>query len=70
MLYCLGKINKVSFKTTEIEQLVRAEFKKSTAGKVLSIGLILSDIASWKNSFIKKNGNEFIINRYAIYSLY
>lgn len=61
VLYCLGKINKTTFKISEIEELVRREFKKTTCDKVLNISLILNDIAEWKNSFIKKSDNEFII---------
>lgn len=61
VLYCLGKIDKTFFKSHEIEQLVRKEFKTSTKGKGLNISLILNDLAAWKNSFIKKSNNEYII---------
>lgn len=61
VLYCLGKIKTSTFKAAEIEQLVRKEFQKTTRDKVLNVSLILNDLESWSNSFIKKGNGEYII---------
>lgn len=61
VLYCLGKINKTVFKVSELESIIRTEFTKSTYGKGLNVRLILNELSDWSNSFIKRQGKEYII---------
>lgn len=61
VLYALGKIDKTVFKVNEIEQILRSEFILSTEGKGLNVRLILNELSDWKNSFVKKQGREYII---------
>lgn len=55
VLFAIGKVQRDEFGYIEIEDLVRQEFPKSTAGRTLNISGLLSDLASRDDALIKRS---------------
>jgi hypothetical protein len=54
VLYALGRVEQETFRTSQIEEIVRKEFPRSTGGVTLDIAGILSRIAKQAESPIKR----------------
>lgn len=61
VLYCIGKIESKSFTLTEIEELLKREFPKTSNKKSLNLSIPLGDIMENKVTFIKKQNKVFYI---------
>ncbi|WP_306010450.1 hypothetical protein [Bacillus sp. MMSF_3328] len=62
VLYALGRIEKRSFTTNDVEEIVKREFPISTSGVTLGIGNVLREIERYEDAPIKKvpKGTEWV----------
>jgi hypothetical protein len=54
VLYSLGRLRSDDFRATEVEQILRKEFPRSTYGKGLNVNGILADLSKREPSVIRK----------------